>query len=52
MPRGLTFGPTSGPEDLQEMVFIVFARWLYKRWFLFLDDLTVATGRPEAAAPG
>ena len=52
LPRGLTFGPTNGPEDFQEMVFIVFARWLYKRWFLFLDDLTVATGRPEAAAPG
>ena len=34
------------------MVFIVFARWLYKRWFLFLDDLTVATGRPEADPPG
>ena len=34
------------------MVFIVFARWLYKRWFLFLDDLTVATFRPEAVNPG
>ena len=26
LPRGLTFGPTNGPEDFQEMVFIVFAR--------------------------
>ena len=52
LPRGLTFGPTNGPEDFQEMVFIAFSRWLYKRWFLFLDDLTVATGRPEAVSPG
>ena len=43
---------TNGPEDFQEMVFIVVVRWLYKRWFLFLDDLTVATGRPEADPPG
>ena len=24
LPRGLTFGPTNGPEDFQELVFIVF----------------------------
>ncbi len=46
LPRGLTFGPTNGPEDFQELVFIIFARRLYKEWYLFLDDLAVATGRP------
>ena len=25
LPRGLTFGPTNGPEDFQELVFIIFA---------------------------
>ena len=30
LPRGLTFGPTNGPEDFQELVFTVFARRLYK----------------------
>ena len=28
LPRGLTFGPTNGPEDFQELVFIIFARRL------------------------
>ena len=48
LPQGLTFGPTNGPEDFQELVFIIFGKRLYKDWFLFLDDLTVATGRPSA----
>ena len=39
LPRGLTFGPTNGPEDFQELVFMVFGRKLYTDWFLFLDDL-------------
>ena len=52
LPKGLTFGPTSGPEDFQELVFIVFSRRLYKEWFLFLDDLSVATGRPAPHPPG
>ena len=52
MPRGLTFGPTNGPEDFQELVFIVFARELYKTWFLFVDDLSVATGRKPCHPPG
>ena len=30
IPRGLIFGPTNGPEDFQELVFIVFSRRLYK----------------------
>ena len=40
LPRGLTFGPTNGPEDFQELVFTVFQRRLYKDWFLFVDDLS------------
>ena len=52
LPVGLTFGPTNGPEDFQELVFIVFGRRLYREWFLFLDDLTVATGRPRCLPPG
>ncbi len=36
LPRGLTFGPTNGPEDFQELVFTVFQRRLYKDWFLFV----------------
>ena len=27
-------------------------RKLYTQWFLFLDDLTVATGRPKSFPPG
>ncbi|MDP7559647.1 MAG: hypothetical protein QF745_03810, partial [Planctomycetota bacterium] len=45
LPRGLTFGPTNGPEDFQELVFTVFSRRLYRDWYLFVDDLSVATGR-------
>ena len=30
LPRGLTFGPTNGPEDFQELVFIIFGRRLYR----------------------
>ena len=52
IPRGLTFGPTNGPEDFQELVFIVFSRRLYRERFLFLDDLCVATGRKPATPPG
>ena len=52
MPKGLTSGPTHGPEDFQELVFTVFSRRLYKEWFLFLDDLSVATGRPPPHPPG
>ena len=46
LPRGLTFGPTNGPEDFQELVFICFSRRLYQEWFLFLDDLSVAPLAP------
>ncbi len=52
LPKGLTFGPTNGPEDFQELVFTVFARRLYKEWFLFLDDLACATGREAPHPPG
>ena len=43
LPQGLTFGPTNGPEDFQEAVYIIFSRQLLKTWFLFDDDLAVAT---------
>ena len=52
LPRGLTFGPTNGPEDFQGLVFEVFARRLYKDHFIFVDDLAVATGRKECLPPG
>ena len=45
LPTGLTFGPTNGPEGVQELIFIVFNKRLYREWFLFLNDLTMATGR-------
>lgn len=52
LPRGLTFGATNGPEDFQELVFIVFQRRLYDSWFLFVDDLAVATGRKKCHKEG
>ena len=52
LPRGLTFGPTNGPEDFQELMFTIFGRRLYKEHFLFLDDLAVATGRKAARPAG
>eukprot|EP00969_Alexandrium_andersonii_P000159 6977-Alexandrium_andersonii.AAC.1 len=52
LPRGLTFGPTNGPEDFQELAVLVFCRRLCREWFLFLGDLSVATGRPPATPPG
>ena len=52
LPRGLTFGPTNGPEDFQELVFTVFQRRLYKDWYLFVDDLSVATGRKKCHGEG
>lgn len=52
LPRGLTFGPTNGHEDFQELVFIIFARRLYREWHRFLDDLSVSTGRKPATPPG
>jgi hypothetical protein len=52
LPRGLTFGPTNGPEDFQEAMYIVFSRRLFKEWFLFIDDLAVATGRPRFVRTG
>ena len=43
---------TNGPEDFQELVFTVFSRRLYKDWFLFVDDLSVATGRKKCHKDG
>ena len=44
LPKGLTFGPTNGPEDFQELMLICFGRRLCRERYLFLDDLSVATG--------
>eukprot|EP00973_Karenia_brevis_P008270 1119353-Karenia_brevis.AAC.1 len=52
LPRGLTFGPTNGPEDFQELVFTVVQRRLYTDWFLFADDLNVAAGRRKCHGNG
>ena len=52
LPKGLTFGPTNGPEDFQDLVFNIFSRRLYREWYLFLDDLSVATGGKPARPPG
>lgn len=43
--------PTNGPKDLQEMVFSVFCRRLYREWFLFFDDCIIATGRAACLPP-
>lgn len=48
LPCGLTVGPTNGPEEFQESVFVVFERRLYKECLLFVDDLVIATGRPAS----
>ena len=50
LPQGLTFGPTNGPEDFQEAVYIIFSRQLLKTWCLFVDDLAVATGKKGIGA--
>ena len=31
---------------------MIFGKKLYTEWFLFLDDLTTATGRPKILPPG
>jgi hypothetical protein len=51
LPRGLSFGPLYGPEDFQELVFIIFSKRLNREWYLFLDDVTVATDRPACLPP-
>ena len=45
LPRGLTFGPTNGPEDFQACVTRMFNRRLGRDWYLFIDDATIATGK-------
>jgi hypothetical protein len=52
LPSGLTFGPTNGPEDFQELVYIIFSRRFHQEWFVFLDDLTIASGRPLCLPEG
>jgi len=52
LPRGLTFGPTNGPEDFHKAMYTVFSRRRFKEWFLFIDDLAVATGQPRFVRSG
>ena len=47
-PRSLGFGPTNGPEDFSRFGFRTFRRKLFKTWFLFIDDVLVATGRGQS----
>jgi hypothetical protein len=35
-----------------DLVFIIFSRRLNREWYLFLDDLTVATARLACLPPG
>ena len=39
-------------ETSKKLVSIIFARRLYREWYLFLDDLAVATGRPSSLPLG
>ena len=48
LPRSLGFGPTNGPEDFSRFGFRTFRRKLFKTWFLFIDDVLVATGRGQS----
>ena len=44
LPVCLPFGPVNGPEDFQRMMHKIFKAKLFKEWFIFLDDVAVATG--------
>ena len=44
LPRSPGFGPTNGPEDVSRFGFRTFRRKLFRTWFLFIDDVLVATG--------
>ena len=48
LPRSLGFGPTNRPEDFSRFGFRTFRRKLFKTWFLFIDDVLVATGRGQS----
>ena len=54
LPTSLVFGPRNGPEDFSKFGYRVFRRKLFRTWFLFVDDVCVATGKGHnnEAAPG
>ena len=44
-PTSLVFGPRNGPEDFSRLGYRIFRRKLFRTWFLFVDDVCVATGK-------
>jgi hypothetical protein len=54
LPTSLVFGPRNGPEDFSKFGYRIFRRKLFRTWFLFVDDVCVATGKGlnNEAAPG
>ena len=54
LPTSLVFGPRNGPEDFSKLGYRTFRRKLFRTWFLFVDDVCVATGKGHnnEAAPG
>jgi hypothetical protein len=54
LPTSLVFGPRNGPEDFSKFGYRTFRRKLFKTWFLFVDDVCVATGKAlnNEAVPG
>jgi hypothetical protein len=49
-PLNLPFGPLNGPEDFQKVMHSIFGRRLWSGWYVYLDDLAVATMRRAKAA--
>ena len=45
LPVCLPFGPLNGPEVFQRLMHEIFRARLLKEWFIYLDDLAVATFR-------
>jgi len=53
LPVCLPFGPLNGPEVFQRLMHEIFRHRLLKEWFIYLDDLAVATfPKPRAATDG
>ena len=54
LPVCLPFGPLNGPEVFQRLMHDIFQARLLKEWFIYLDDLAVATFSrgPRAATSG
>jgi hypothetical protein len=45
LPTSLVFGPRNGPEDFSRFGYRIFRRKLFRTWFLFVDDICMATGK-------